>query len=122
MNILCVEQDRNRLRQLRRDAKKIAPGARIIVCSNPCKAVSMARDKGCDELLTGTYFDGLYLDGIMRKRPVFWLIMIDIFLGRDDNKRKVPAVLYFERSAGFLGVYIITGRIRIWYLDHSSRY
>ncbi len=65
MNILCVDQDRNRLRQLRRDAKEIVPGARITVCHDPCKAVTMAKAKGCDVLQTGTYFSGLYLDGIM---------------------------------------------------------
>lgn len=65
MNILCVEQDRTKLRQLKRDARAIVPGAHITVCRDPCKAEAVEKAKGCDVLLTDTVFDGFSLDGTM---------------------------------------------------------
>ena len=65
MNVLCVDQDRTKLRQLKRDAKEIVPGARITVCRDPCKAETVAKAKGCDVLLTDTVFDGRNWDGVM---------------------------------------------------------
>ena len=65
MNILCVEQDRTKLRQLKRDAREFVPGARIMVCRDPCKAEAVAKAKGCDVLLADTVFDGFSLDGTM---------------------------------------------------------
>jgi len=65
MNVLCVDQDRTKLRQLKRDAKEIVPGVRITVCRDPCKAETVAKAKGCDVLLTDTVFDGRNWDGVM---------------------------------------------------------
>ena len=65
MNVLCVERDRAKLRQMRKEAREIVPGARITSCRDPCKAEAVAKVKGCDMLLTATVFDGLGLDGIM---------------------------------------------------------
>ena len=65
MNVLCVDQDRTKLRQLKRDAKEIVPGARITVCRDPCKAETVAKAKGCDVLLTDTVFDGRNWAGVM---------------------------------------------------------
>ena len=65
MNILCVEQDRTKLRQLKRDARELVPGAHITICRDPCKAEAVAKAKGCDVLLTDTVFDGFGLDGTM---------------------------------------------------------
>ena len=65
MNVLCGDQDRTKLRQLKRDAKEIVPGARITVCRDPCKAETVAKAKGCDVLLTNTVFDGSNWDGVM---------------------------------------------------------
>ena len=65
MNILCVEQDRAKLRQLKQDARELVPSAHITVCRDPCKAEAVAKAKGCDVLLTDTVFDGFSLDGIM---------------------------------------------------------
>ena len=65
MNVLCVERDRAKLRQMRREARELVPGARIIPCRDPCKAEAVAKARGCDVLLTETVFDGLSLDGVM---------------------------------------------------------
>ena len=65
MNILCVERDKAKLRQLKRDARAFVPGAHITVCRDPCKAEAVAKAKGCDVLLTDTVFDGFSLDGTM---------------------------------------------------------
>ena len=65
MNVLCVERDRAKLRQMRKEAREIVPGARIIPCRDPCKAEAVAKAKGCDVLLTETAFEGLGLDGVM---------------------------------------------------------
>ena len=65
MNILCVEQDRTKLRQLKRDARAFVPRAHITVCRDPCKAEAVAQKKGCDVLLTDTVFDGFGMDGTM---------------------------------------------------------
>ena len=65
MNVLCVDQDRTKLRQMKRDAKEIVPGERITVCRDPCKAETVAKAKGCDVLLTNTVFDGSNWDGVM---------------------------------------------------------
>ena len=63
MNVLCVDQDRTKLRQMKRDAKEIVPDACIAACRDPSRAERLAREKGCDVLLTDTMFDGFSLDG-----------------------------------------------------------
>ena len=65
MNVLCVDQDRIKLWQMKRDAKEIVPDARIAACRDPSRAERLAREKGCDVLLTDTVFDGLNWDGVM---------------------------------------------------------
>ena len=70
MNVLCVDQDRTKLRQMKRDAKEIVPGARITVCRDPCKAETVAKAKGCDVLLTDTVFDGYNWDGVMLAKRI----------------------------------------------------
>ena len=65
MNVLCVDQDRTKLRQMKRDAKEIVPDARIAACRDPSRAERLARGKGCDVLLTNTVFDGSNWDGVM---------------------------------------------------------
>ena len=65
MNILCVEQNRTKLRQLKRNARKLVPGAHITACRDPYEAETMAKEEGCDVLLADTVFDGFGLDGIM---------------------------------------------------------
>lgn len=65
MNVLCVDQDRTKLRQMKRDAKEIVPDARIAACRDPSRAERLAREKGCDVLLTNTVFDGGNWDGVM---------------------------------------------------------
>ena len=65
MNVLCVDQDRTKLRQMKRDAKEIVPDARIAACRDPSRAERLTREKGCDVLLTDTVFDGFSLDGTM---------------------------------------------------------
>ena len=65
MNVLCVDQDRTKLRQMKRDAKEIVPDARIAACRDPSRAERLAREKGCDVLLTDTVFDGRNWDGGM---------------------------------------------------------
>ncbi len=70
MNVLCVDQDRTKLRQMKRDAKEIVPGARITVYRDPCKAETVAKAKGCDVLLTNTVFDGSNWDGMILARKI----------------------------------------------------
>ena len=70
MNVLCVDQDRTKLRQMKRDAKEIVPDARITVCRDPCKAETVAKAKGCDVLLTNTVFDGSNWDGMILARKI----------------------------------------------------
>ena len=53
MRILCVERDRAKLRQMRRETRELVPGARIILCRDPGKAVELAEEHGCDVLITG---------------------------------------------------------------------
>ena len=65
MRILCVERDRAKLRQMRRETRELVPGARIIPCRDPCKAEAVAKAKGCDVLITETVFDRLGMDGVM---------------------------------------------------------
>ena len=65
MKVLCVERDKARLRQMRKEARELVPGAHITVCRDPFKAEAMAKAKGCDVLLTDTIFDGRSLDGVM---------------------------------------------------------
>ena len=64
MNVLCVNRDRVRLWQMRKEARELVPGARIILCRDPRKAEAVAKARGCDVLMTETVFDGLSLDGV----------------------------------------------------------
>ena len=70
MNVLCVDQDRTKLRQLKRDAKEIVPDARIAACRDPSRAERLAREKGCDVLLTNTLFAGYTRDGMILARKI----------------------------------------------------
>ena len=122
MNVLCVDQDRTKLRRMKRDAKEIVPGARITVCRDPCKAETVAKAKGCDVLLTNTVFDGSNWDGVMlaeqiqRVNPrvniifitdhadtsaayVAWQIGASAFLLRSYEKRRLAKALANPRFA-----------------------
>ena len=122
MNVLCVDQDRTKLRQMKRDAKEIVPGARITVCRDPCKAETVAKAKGCDVLLTNTVFDGSNWDGVMlaeriqrvnpRVNIIFitdhadtsaaygaWQIGASAFLLRSYEKRRLAKALANPRFA-----------------------
>ena len=83
MKVLCVERDKARLKQMRKEARELVPDAQITVCRDPFKAEAVAKAKGCDVLLdpfkaeavakakgcdvllTDTLFDGRSLDGVM---------------------------------------------------------
>lgn len=99
MNVLCVERDRAKLQQMRREARELVPGARIIPCRDPCKAEAVAKAKGCDVLLTETVFDGLSLDGvglaemIQRMNPRVNIIFIT------DHADKIAALDAWEIGA-----------------------
>ena len=122
MNVLCVDQDRTKLRQMKRDAKEIVPGARITVYRDPCKAETVAKAKGCDVLLTDTVFDGSNWDGVMlaeriqrvnhRVNIIFitdhadtsaaygaWQIGASAFLLRSYEKRRLAKALANPRFA-----------------------
>jgi len=70
MNVLCVDQDRTKLRQMKRDAKEIVPDARIAACRDPSRAERLASEKGCDVLLTNTLFAGYTRDGMILARKI----------------------------------------------------
>jgi len=122
MNVLCVDQDRTKLRQMKRDAKEIVPDARIAACRDPCKAETVAKAKGCDVLLTNTVFDGSNWDGVMlaeriqrvnpRVNIIFitdhadtsaaydaWQIGASAFLLRSYEKRRLAKALANPRFA-----------------------
>ena len=122
MNVLCVDQDRTKLRQMKRDTKEIVPGAHITVCRDPCKAETVAKAKGCDVLLTNTVFDGSNWDGVMlaeriqrvnpRVNIIFitdhadtsaaygaWQIGASAFLLRSYEKRRLAKALANPRFA-----------------------
>ena len=122
MNVLCVDQDRTKLRQLKRDAKEIVPDARIAACRDPSRAERLAREKGCDVLLTNTVFDGSNWDGVMlaeriqrvnpRVNIIFitdhadtsaaydaWQIGASAFLLRSYEKRRLAKALADPRFA-----------------------
>lgn len=122
MNVLCVDQDRTKLRQMKRDAKEIVPDARIAACRDPSRAERLAREKGCDVLLTDTVFDGLNWDGVMlaeriqrvnpRVNIIFitdhadtsaaydaWQIGASAFLLRSYEKRRLAKALANPRFA-----------------------
>ena len=122
MNVLCVDQDRTKLRQMKRDTKEIVPGAHITVCRDPCKAETVAKAKGCDVLLTNTVFDGSNWDGVMlaeriqrvnpRVNIIFitdhadtsaaygaWQIGASAFLLRSYEKRRLAKALADPRFA-----------------------
>jgi len=122
MNVLCVDQDRTKLRQMKRDAKEIVPDARIAACRDPSRAERLAREKGCDVLLTNTVFDGSNWDGVMlaeriqrvnpRVNIIFitdhadtsaaygaWQIGASAFLLRSYEKRRLAKALANPRFA-----------------------
>ena len=122
MNVLCVDQDRTKLRQMKRGAKEIVPDARIAACRDPSRAERLAREKGCDVLLTNTVFDGSNWDGVMlaeriqrvnpRVNIIFitdhadtsaaygaWQIGASAFLLRSYEKRRLAKALANPRFA-----------------------
>ena len=122
MNVLCVDQDRTKLRQMKRDAKEIVPDARIAACRDPSRAERLTREKGCDVLLTNTVFDGSNWDGVMlaeriqrvnpRVNIIFitdhadtsaaygaWQIGASAFLLRSYEKRRLAKALANPRFA-----------------------
>ena len=122
MNVLCVDQDRTKLRQMKRDAKEIVPDARIAACRDPSRAERLAREKGCDVLLTNTVFDGSNWDGMILARKIqsvcprtniifiadradataaygAWQIGASAFLLRSYEKRRLAKALANPRFA-----------------------
>lgn len=122
MNVLCVDQDKTKLRQMKRGAKEIVPDARIAACRDPSRAERLAREKGCDVLLTNTVFDGSNWDGVMlaeriqrvnpRVNIIFitdhadtsaaygaWQIGASAFLLRSYEKRRLAKALANPRFA-----------------------
>ena len=122
MKVLCVERDKAGLRQMRKEARELVPGAHITVCRDPFKAEAMAKAKGCDVLLTDTFFDGRSLDGVMlaeriqrvnpRVNIIFitdhadtsaaydaWQIGASAFLLRPYEKQRLAKVLANPRFA-----------------------
>ena len=122
MNVLCVDQDRTKLRQMKRDAKEIVPDARIAAFRDPSRAERLAREKDCDVLLTSTVFDGSNWDGVMlaeriqrvnpRVNIIFitdhadtsaaygaWQIGASAFLLRSYEKRRLAKALANPRFA-----------------------
>ena len=55
---------------MKRDAKEIVPDARIAACRDPSRAERLAREKGCDVLLTDTVFNGSNWDGMILARKI----------------------------------------------------
>jgi DNA-binding NarL/FixJ family response regulator len=55
---------------MKRDAKEIVPDARIAACRDPSRAERLAREKGCDVLLTNTLFAGYTRDGMILARKI----------------------------------------------------
>ena len=70
MNILCVDRDRAQLKRMKQEVREIVPGARITVCRDPSRAERLAREKGCDVLLTNTLFAGYTRDGMILSRKI----------------------------------------------------
>ena len=122
MNVLCVDQDRTKLRQMKRGAKEIVPDARIAACRDPSRAERLAREKGCDVLLTNTVFDGSNWDGVMQAERIqrvnprvniifitdhadtsaaygAWQIGASAFLLRSYEKRRLAKALANPRFA-----------------------
>ena len=122
MNVLCVDQDRTKLRQMKRDAKEIVPEARIAACRDPSRAERLAREKGCDVLLTNTLFAGYTRDGMILARKIqsvcpraniifiadradataaygAWQIGASAFLLRSYEKRRLAKALANPRFA-----------------------
>lgn len=122
MNVLCVDQDRTKLRQMKRDAKEIVPDACIAACRDPSRAERLAREKGCDVLLTNTLFAGYTRDGMILARKIqsvcpraniifiadradttaaygAWQIGASAFLLRSYEKRRLAKALANPRFA-----------------------
>ena len=70
MNILCVDRDRAQLKRMKQEVREIVPDARIAACRDPSRAERLAREKGCDVLLTNTVFDGSNWDGMILARKI----------------------------------------------------
>ena len=70
MNILCVDRDRAQLKRMKQEVREIVPDARIAACREPSRAERLAREKGCDVLLTNTVFDGSNWDGMILARKI----------------------------------------------------
>ena len=70
MNILCVDRDRAQLKRMKQEVREIVPDARIAACRDPSRAERLAREKGCDVLLTNTLFAGYTRDGMILARKI----------------------------------------------------
>ena len=99
MNILCVEQDRIKLRQLKREARAFVPGAHITVCRDPCKAEAVAKAKVCDVLLTDAVFDGFSMDGTMLAEQIRRVIPRVNIIFITDHADKSAALDAWELGA-----------------------
>ena len=66
VRVICVDDSRLTLEQLKRSVREIVPAARIDICQSPNAALQLAKEKGCDVLLTefdiqGRFATGYYL-------------------------------------------------------------
>lgn len=63
VRVICVDNSRLTLWQLKHSVRKIVPHARIDICQSPEKALQLAEKKGCDVLLTEFIIHDRYADG-----------------------------------------------------------
>ena len=63
MRVICVDDSRLTLEQLKRSVRKIVPTARIDICQSPKAALQLAEEKCCDVLLTEFNIQGRYASG-----------------------------------------------------------
>lgn len=89
MQILCVDRSALGLAQLRRNARRAAPGAVIRSCRHPHEAVAIVRSEGCDVLLTeidlgGDKWEGLRLaEQVKTINPRVNIIFVTVCSGRE---------------------------------------
>ena len=103
MKVLCVDPSPWGLLELKNEVRRIAPGAVVHGCRSSDKAVALARDEGCDVLLTEIDFGGPRWEGLtLAERvkginPAVNIIFVTAFSERDYAKELIQL-----RVSGFV--------------------
>ena len=103
MNVICVDRSPSALRDLIHQVRRLTPDATVHGCRSSDEALTVARQNGCDVLLTDTDLDRTHIDGFMLAEKIQKLHpRINIIFLSEHGEYKYGREAFKLRASGYL--------------------